>query len=74
MYFVRISQNVACKILFEGLRFKIGGLGVKGMYTAWNIVLLEKPPVIQPVRKFPSFYGTQRFITMLTKASHWTLS
>jgi hypothetical protein len=35
--------------------------------------LLEKPPVAQPLKKFPTFYGTQRFITVSTRASHWSL-
>jgi hypothetical protein len=29
----------------------------------WSRVLLEKLIVTQPVKKFPTFYGTQRFIT-----------
>jgi hypothetical protein len=42
--------------------------------TAWSKVLLEKPVFTQLVKKFPAFYGTCRFITMLTRACHWSLS
>jgi hypothetical protein len=37
-------------------------------------VLLEKLIFVQLVKKFPSFYGTRRFITMFTRARHWSLS
>ena len=42
--------------------------------TPWSTVLLEKPPVLQPVKKFPAFYGTRRFITAFTSARHLSLS
>ena len=31
-------------------------------------VLLKKPTVCQPVKKFPAFYGTHKFIAAFTKA------
>jgi hypothetical protein len=36
--------------------------------------LLEKLPIMQPFKNFPAYYGTQRFITMFTRALHWSLS
>jgi len=36
-------------------------------------VLLEKLIVTQIVKNFPAFYGTQRFITVFTRACHWSL-
>jgi hypothetical protein len=36
--------------------------------------LLEKLIVTQLVKKFPTFYATQRFITVFTRAYHWSLS
>jgi hypothetical protein len=30
--------------------------------------LLEKPPIVQPLKNFPAFYGTRRFITVFTRA------
>jgi hypothetical protein len=36
--------------------------------------LLEKLPVAQPLKNFPTFYGTRRFITVFTRALHWSLS
>jgi hypothetical protein len=36
--------------------------------------LLEKLPIAQPLKNFPAFYGTRRFITVFTRALHWSLS
>jgi hypothetical protein len=42
--------------------------------SAWNSALLERPPVVQLLWKVLTFYGNQRFITVFTKALHWSLS
>jgi hypothetical protein len=44
------------------------------LLTPRSWVLLEKPTVAQTRKKFPTFYGTSRFVTMLTRAHHWSLS
>jgi hypothetical protein len=36
--------------------------------------LLEKLPILQPLKNFPKFYGTRRFNTVFTRALHWSLS
>jgi hypothetical protein len=41
-------------------------------FMSW--VLLEKPPVAQLLKNFPTFYGTRRFITMFKRALHWSIS
>jgi hypothetical protein len=41
--------------------------------TLWNKVLLEKPIIAQPVKNFPVFNGTQRFITVFTRARRRSL-
>jgi len=41
--------------------------------TPWNGVLLEKLTGFRPVKKFPAFYGTRRFITAFTTARHMSL-
>jgi len=38
--------------------------------TPWSRVLLEKLTGLHLVKKFPAFYGTQRFITTFTSARH----
>jgi hypothetical protein len=38
--------------------------------TTWSRVLLGKLITAQLVKKFPIFYGTQRFITMFTRFLH----
>ena len=44
------------------------------LLTPWSRVLLEKLIALQLVKKFPAFYGTQKFITEFTSASHLSLS
>ena len=44
------------------------------LLTSWSKGLLEKLTGSQLVKKFPTFYGTQRFITSFTKACHLSLS
>jgi hypothetical protein len=41
---------------------------------SWSGALLEKSPVVQLLKNFTTFYGTQKFITMITRALHWSLS
>jgi hypothetical protein len=40
---------------------------------SWSSVLLEKLPIVQILKNFPAFYGTRRFITVFTRALHWSL-
>jgi hypothetical protein len=32
---------------------------------SWSSALLNKVPIVQPLKKFPAFYGTRRFITVV---------
>jgi hypothetical protein len=47
---------------------------IAAIVTPWNRVLLETLTVAQLVKKNTNFYVTQRFITVLTTAPHWTIS
>ena len=40
------------------------------LLTPWSKVILDKLASLQLVKKFPAFYGTQRFLTALTSARH----
>ena len=42
--------------------------------TQWSRVLLEMLTIFQLVKKFSTFYGTQRLITAYTRARHLSLS
>ena len=44
------------------------------LLTSRSTVLLEKLTVPQLVKKFPTFYGTRRFITAVKSARHLSLS
>jgi hypothetical protein len=35
--------------------------------------LLEEPLIVQPLKNFPTFYGTRRFNTVFTRALDWSL-
>ena len=48
--------------------------GSQRVLTPWCRVLLEKLTGLQLVKKFPAFYGTRRFITVLTSVRHLSLS
>jgi len=44
------------------------------LLTPRSTVLLEKLTGFQPVKKFPAFYGTRRFINIFTSARHLSVS
>jgi len=44
------------------------------LLTPCSTVLLEKLTGSQPVKKFPTFYGTRLFITAFTSTRHLSLS
>jgi hypothetical protein len=44
------------------------------LHTPWSRVLLEKLTGFQPLKKFPAFYGTRRFITAFASVCHLSLS
>jgi hypothetical protein len=39
-----------------------------------ELALLEKSPVVQLLKIISTFYGTRKFITVFTRAFHWSLS
>jgi hypothetical protein len=41
--------------------------------TSWSWALLEKAPMVQLLTNYPAFYETRRFITVFTRALHWSL-
>jgi hypothetical protein len=43
-------------------------------YAPWSRALQEKLIVAHLVKQFPAFYGGYRFITVLTRTHHCTLS
>jgi hypothetical protein len=47
---------------------------MKYLLTPWSRVLPEKLTGLQLVKKFPTFYGTRKFITVLTSTRHLSLS
>jgi hypothetical protein len=43
-------------------------------FVVWNWIFLEERRAVQPLKKFPTFYGTRRFIIVFTRTLHWLLS
>jgi hypothetical protein len=41
---------------------------------SWSWALHEKLLIVQLLQNFTAFYGTRKFITVFTKALHWSLS
>jgi hypothetical protein len=39
-----------------------------------EVTLLEKPPIVQLLKKFPALYATRRFITVFTRTLYWSIS
>ena len=54
--------------------FRYGMICITFLVTPRSRVLLEKLAGPQLVKKFPSFYGTRRFITAFTSAHYLSLS
>jgi hypothetical protein len=59
------SRTEATEVLWTMLNFHL---------TPWNWTLLENLPVTHLLKNFPTCYGTQKFITLFTRALHWPLS
>jgi hypothetical protein len=59
---------------FKLLRYIIGLNFTSYIPTPWNWALLGKPIGPEPLKNLPAFYGALRFITVLTRALHWSLS
>jgi hypothetical protein len=62
----------------QNTRFHIPGgttlhLLVPFLHETWSWALPEKPLVVQLLKNFPIFCGTRKFITVFTRACHWSL-
>jgi hypothetical protein len=55
------------------LRFWYPVVHITDHLPPWRRVLLEKLIVAQLVNKFSVFYGIRSFITVFTRARHWSL-
>jgi hypothetical protein len=43
------------------------------LLTPWSRILLKDFISIQEVKTIPALFGNRRFITVFTRARHWTL-
>ena len=65
------GRKIRCVLLRKDLVYVIR---MNFSLTPCSRVLLEKLIGSQPVKKFPAFYGTRRFITAFTRPRHLSLS
>jgi hypothetical protein len=49
-------------------------LSVTKLKTSCTWALLEKLPIVHPLRNLLAFHGTRRLITVFTRVLHWSLS
>ena len=65
---VEICRQVGetCRVSFT--------MHTEAVLTPWSTVPLQKLTGFQLIKKFPTFYGTRRFITSFTSARQLSLS
>jgi hypothetical protein len=57
-----------------GIDRKLGEPLSRSGHSLMELSLLEELSVVHLLKNFPAFYGTRRFITVFTRALHWSLS
>jgi hypothetical protein len=62
------KSNIIFMFTYKYWRIRILGLS-RICLTSWSRVL-KKLTVTHLINKFPAFYGTRRFITVLTRVRH----
>jgi hypothetical protein len=76
---IQYNYNYKCRILtatYESSGRKRGNKSLNSILLTYSRSwgLLEEPPIVQPLKNFPTFYGTRRFNTVFTRALLWSLS
>jgi hypothetical protein len=74
VYFNIAPHNIKENNFNTPMKQETHELKIIGRITPSCYVLLEKLLVAQLLKQFPTLYGTQRFIIVLTRACHWSLS
>jgi hypothetical protein len=69
-----IRRELACYKIWTLYTTRQKQMSINNWLTPLSRVLLEKLTVTQLVKKFPTFYGTRRFITVFTRTRQWSLS
>jgi hypothetical protein len=73
--FQNVGQRITPEALSEDCRMsQVFLLSLTCLLTPWTTFLPEKLTGSQPVKKFPTFYGTRRFITAFTRVRNLPLS
>jgi len=67
------EETMCLCVLFKGASIE-NKTWLINYLTPWSRVHLEKLLNTQLVKKYPTFYGTWRFMTVFTITCHWSLS
>jgi hypothetical protein len=73
-YVLQETKKVKVKLSLCLTKYHTVNIYTYLLLTPWCRILFEKLIVTQLVKNIPLSYGTGRFITVFTKARHWTLS
>jgi hypothetical protein len=74
-YTVNTGSNSVClRDIGAGRRDEEEGSLTHSLTHSWSSALLEKLAIVQLLKNFSTFYRTRRFITLFTRALHWSLS
>jgi hypothetical protein len=67
--FMSLCNLILTKVIFLSFQSTVFTVPLTHSLThSWSWALLEKLPIVQPLKNFPAFYGTRRFITTFTRA------
>jgi hypothetical protein len=70
-----INQEIFNKKIFMDLDTEMSEPSLThSLAHSRSSALLRKLPIVQLFKNFPAIYGTRRFITVFTRALHWSLS
>jgi len=71
---IYLLMNLLAYVFTHSLTYELTPVLIY-LLTPWSrVLLLQKLTGSQPVKKFPTFYGTRRFITAFTTALRLSLS
>jgi hypothetical protein len=68
------SQNILLSDITWSFQSLLCLFMLTSLTHSWSWTLLKKPPIVQLLKKFQAFYGTRRFITVITRTLHWSRS
>jgi hypothetical protein len=83
-WFWKLKENIQISVVSRYVRCEADGCSECSLMlswqprftnwlTPWSWVLVDKSPLAHSPKKFSTFYEARRFITVFTRAVHWSL-